>query len=151
MKDSLYKESSYSEIVARINKLDNSSVPLWGKMAVGQMLAHCATVMDTYNGDLPFGKINWIGRLFKKMVYQVVVGDKPYGKSGPTLPQFKITEEKEFHLEKDRLLATLEKFYTTDEQVAAQLDHPLFGTLSRQERGWAMYTHLNHHLEQFGV
>ena len=151
MKENLYDESCYSTILARINNLNASSIPIWGKMSIAQMLAHCATVLDTYNGDLPFGKVNWIARLFKKMVYQVVVGDKPYGKGGPTLPQFKIVEDKEFHHEKERLLTALEKFYTTDEQVAARLKHPLFGKLSRPERGWAMYKHLNHHLEQFGV
>ena len=29
--------------------------------------------------------------------------------------------------------------------------HPIFGTMSKELWGDAMYIHLNHHLEQFGV
>jgi hypothetical protein len=34
------KETTFG-LIDRINKLDPQSRPLWGKMAVGQMLAHC--------------------------------------------------------------------------------------------------------------
>ena len=120
-------------------------------MDVAQMLAHCSEVMDVYNGDKSFGKVSWIAKLFKKMVYDVVAGDKPYGKSGPTLPQFKIMSKKKFEIEKERLVASIQKFYTSDSEQRSSLKHPLFGTLSDEEIGWAMYKHLNHHLVQFGV
>lgn len=40
MKNYFDKEIT-SEIINRINLLNNNSQPLWGKMSVSQMLAHC--------------------------------------------------------------------------------------------------------------
>lgn len=38
---SVFNTTDVNVLINRINKLNQSSTPLWGKMAVGQMLAHC--------------------------------------------------------------------------------------------------------------
>ena len=50
-----------------------------------------------------------------------------------------------------RLLSALNAFVKQDEQTAVQTRHPLFGEKKLQEKGWAMYKHLDHHLPQFGI
>ena len=39
------------EIITRINQLKPDSQPLWGKMSVAQMLAHCNVTYETVYED----------------------------------------------------------------------------------------------------
>ena len=59
--------------------------------------------------------------------------------------------ETHFDKEKERLLKALDLFHSMDKEIAQSLKHPLFGKMTLEEKGWAMYKHLDHHLEQFGV
>ena len=148
---SIFDEETYTECIARIDKLTTDTQPQWGKMNAAQMLAHCCEIQDVANGkDLkgtPF-----LVKLFKNMVRKTVVGEKPYKKNSPTHPQYRMADsQRDFDTEKNRLLTEMDKFYNEDPAVLAQLVHPLFGKMTREEKGWAMYKHLNHHLDQFGV
>ena len=148
---SIFDEETYKESLARINKLTADTQPQWGKMNSAQMLSHCCEIQDVANGkDLkgtPF-----LVKLFKNMVRKSVVGPKPYKKNSPTHPQYKMDGSPcDFDTEKNRLSAAMDKFYNEDPEILAQIIHPLFGKMTREEKGWAMYKHLNHHLDQFGV
>ncbi len=151
MKPNLYSAKVADSIESRINKLDRHADPLWGKMDAAQMLAHCSEVLDVYTGRKPFGKMPRFAWLFKWAVRRVVIGKKPYSKNSPTLPQFKITESKSFDYEKGRLMEAIDYFRAQSKKKSESIKHPLFGRMSMKDRGWAMYKHLNHHLEQFGV
>ena len=148
---SLYNDQIYTEIVERINNLAPEIEPEWGVMDVAQMLAHCSEVLDAYTLRKPLGKISFISRLFKGMIKKVVIGNKPYSKNTPTLPQFKIVDPRSFEYEKGRLQEAISYFREMDKKIAVSYIHPLFGKMTLEERGWAMYKHLNHHLEQFKV
>ena len=146
----LYDPKSLEECIARLETIGPDSLPLWGKMSVAQMMAHCSEVLDVYNGVKPL-KTNIITRLFSVTIKQVVVGPEPYKKNSPTATQFKVTNHKDFKKEKERLLKALDLFHSMDKEIAQSLKHPLFGKMTLEEKGWAMYKHLDHHLEQFGV
>ena len=148
---SLYSPEAYQEVQDRINGLTKESQPRWGKMSVAQMLAHCAEVQDAFNGTKELEKPPLIARLFKGAIRKAVVGDKPYKQGLPTAPQYLQTEQRDFDQEKHHLLSSLEKFVGMSEAEAARLEHPLFGRMNREERGWSMYKHLDHHLTQFGA
>jgi len=148
---SIFDEETYKECLARIDQLTTDTQPQWGKMNAAQMLAHCCEIQDVANGkDLkgtPF-----LVKLFKNMVRKTVVGEKPYKKNSPTHPQYKKDGfQCDFDTEKNRLSATMSKFYNEDPEILAQIIHPLFGKMTRDEKGWAIYKHLDHHLDQFGV
>lgn len=147
---SLHEPATYQECVERINKLTAQTPPLWGKMTVGQMLAHCSEVVEVYNGEKEL-KPNLFGRLLKGMIRKAVVGEKPYSHNSPTAPQFVVKASKEFEPQRSRLLAGLYKFHNEDQAAGAERVHPLFGKMTPQERGWSMYKHTDHHLRQFGV
>ena len=38
---SVFNQADATELINRINTLSNTSKPLWGKMSVSKMLAHC--------------------------------------------------------------------------------------------------------------
>ena len=147
---SLYTPDVYQDCLSRIGRLTPGSKPLWGSMTAAQMLAHCAEIQEVSNGkDLegtPF-----VVKLFKGMIRNMVVGDKPYPKNTKTHPQYRQTSDRDFDIEKARLLEALETFVTSGGSQAGRVKHPLFGEMTAGEKGWAMFKHLDHHLGQFGL
>ncbi len=149
---SLFDQQVHNEVLERINQLRSDSSRQWGKMSVGQMCAHCAAVLDTYSGTTAMPKPNIIVRLMAPMIKKMVIGPKPYPKNTATMPSWKQKEETSLEEGRARLLESLETF--TDPPRKAKIlawKHPLFGQLTQEEHGWAMYKHLDHHLSQFGV
>jgi Protein of unknown function (DUF1569) len=146
----LLAEETYIELTTRLQKLQPDSKALWGKMKVAQMLAH---VSEAYEVPLSENAIPrmFIGRLigwaFKPMMYN----DKPWKQNLPTAPSFIITEEKDFNKELLNQLNKVELFHTSTPENIGRHPHPMFGTFTTEQWGKAMYKHLNHHLEQFGV
>ena len=144
---SLYNPEVYQSTLARIDKLTVESTPQWGKMAPAQMMAHCAEILDVTNGK-PLDNTPFFARLFKGMIRKMVVGEKPYPKNSKPHPQYVQTSTKDFVMEKQRLLKALEQWKGMEGE---QTEHALFGVLTREEKGWSAYKHLDHHLTQFGV
>ena len=64
-------------IIDRIDKLRSDTKPLWGKMSVGQMLAHCNVTYEmVYENKHP--KPNTFKRfLLKLFVKKIVISEKP--------------------------------------------------------------------------
>lgn len=144
---SLYEDNTYQLILARIERLAPQTAPQWGSMSAAQMLAHCAEVMEVANGE-PLEGTPLLVKLFKGMIRSMVVSDKPFPKNTKTHPQYRQTAERDFGAEKQRVLAALTRF---KQEEGLEREHPLFGAMSVEEKGWSMYKHLDHHLNQFGV
>lgn len=147
----IFNENDLNEVLARIDKLQPDTQAQWGKMNVAQMLAHCSVAYDmTFTDKYP--KPGAFKRFLMKMfVKSAVVGPKPYPKNGRTAPQFIIADEREFAVEKKRLVDYLKK---TQELGEAHFDNKAshsFGPLSKEEWNVMFYKHLDHHLQQFGV
>ncbi len=136
------------DCLRRIDALSSDAQPGWGEMSVGQMLSHCAEVQEVANGktleNTPFF-IKLMSGLIKKMV----VSDKPFPRSTKTHPQYLQSSDKDFTAEKGRLVTSLEAFRAAEHEPPTR--HELFGELSREQKGWSSYKHLDHHLTQFGA
>ena len=145
---SLYNPEDYQAFLSRIDQLSADGVAQWGTMHVAQMLSHCAEIQEVSNGKELTGT-PFIARLFKGMIRKMVVGDKPYPKNSKTHPQYIQTEERDFETEKARLLTALAVFLEAENSPGRP--HPLFGTMTHDEKGWSSWKHINHHLAQFGV
>lgn len=145
---SLFEPSSKEEIISRIAKLSGQHVPLWGKMSVSQMLHHCQFPLKLAIKNDPKGsKPNFLARLFfKKMMYN----DRLWRKNLPTVPKFKVVEDKDFNSEKKLLLELIEEFSSKSDKINWN-PHPMFGKFSPEQWGKIQYKHLDHHLRQFGV
>lgn len=133
----------------RTGKLAPDTAPLWGEMTTAQMMAHCAEVLEVAGGKEMRGT-PWFIKLLKPFIRKMVVGPKPYSRSTKTHPQYIQAGDKEFGAEKERLLAAMDAF-TEMCTGRTRIAHPLFGEMTVDEAGWAMYKHLDHHLVQFGV
>ncbi len=157
LKQTIYKMKSVfnkvdsQEIIDRINKLTPSTQAVWGKMNVAQMLAHCNVtyefIYDTKH-EAPKGFTKLMLKLFVK---NIVVNEKPYGKSSRTAPAFIIVDERVFETEKKRLIDHITKTQELGEKYFDGKESISFGPLKMQEWNNMFYKHLNHHLSQFGV
>ena len=135
---------------ARIDKLEPATAPVWGKMTPAQMMAHCSEVLEVAGGKELKGTPLFI-KLIKPMIRKAVLGPNPFPRSTRTHPQYLMAGDMDFAAEKERLLRGLDDFTKKCAGRIEGFHHPVFGTLTVDEAGWAMYKHLDHHLAQFGV
>ena len=99
----IFEKAITDEVIERINQLNPSTKPNWGKMSTDQMLAHCNVTYELDFEDKhpkPKGFKKW---MLKTFVKNIVVSEKPYKRNGRTAPEFLIASEKDFNLEKGRL------------------------------------------------
>jgi len=139
------------EVIDRINLLTPETQPEWGKMNVAQMLAHCNVTYEmVYTDKHP--KATGLKRfILKLLVKNAVVSEKPYPKNSRTAPQFLIADEREFNVEKKRLIDYIHKTQKLGASPFAGKASNSFGALTATEWNNSFYKHLEHHLTQFGV
>lgn len=145
----IFEQDRTDEIINRIQQLRPDSEPLWGKMNVTQMLAHCSSFQDIATGDLTSAR-SWLGMVIGRFVKPLFYNDKPLPQNMSTIPDIMITDERDFELERESLIQKIITFqHNGRDQWTAS--HPFFGKLSSDEWGKGIYKHLDHHLRQFGV
>lgn len=148
---SLFETNTLQEITDRINSLNNSSSPDWGKMNVAQMLKHCQVPFGVINGTVKMEtKVGFFKKLIFSLMKPLMYNDKPWRKNVPTGKEFIINEDVEFDKEKENLLQLVNEFYKRKNQTVWPL-HPVFGKFTKEQYGKMNYKHLDHHLRQFGV
>ncbi len=141
-----------TEVVKRINSLKNGQKPAWGKMTVGQMLAHCSVTYEMiYTNDHP--KPTGLKKFFlKNVIKKFVVSYTPYKPNSKTGDNFLIVDERYFETEKKRLLEFIVKTQKLGERnYFDNKESHSFGELSNREWNNMFYKHIDHHLKQFEV
>jgi Protein of unknown function (DUF1569) len=138
-------------IIDRISKLDAYAKPLWGKMSVDQMLAHCNVTYEMIYETKHIKPNTFKKWMLKAIVKPYVVNDKPYKKNSRTAPEFIISDPKNFELEKERLIDYLKKTQSLGAGYFNNKPSHSFGKLTSEEWNNLFYKHLDHHLTQFGV
>jgi len=149
--ENIFNETITAQVIKRINNLKANTPPQWGKMSVEQMLAHCAVTYDmvyTNKHQKPNAFTRFILKMFVK---NIVVGPKPFSKNGKTSPQFLITNQREFDLEKNKLIEYINKTQKLGAHYFDNKASHAFGKLTKEEWNTMFYKHLDHHLTQFGV
>jgi hypothetical protein len=147
----VFTPDTTTELTQRINKLTPETKPLWGKMSVSQMLAHCNVAYEmVYDDKHPKpGAIKKF--ILKTFVKNVVVNEKPYKQGSPTSPEFRVADDKNFEAEKNRLIGYIHKTEKLGEAHFEGRESHSFGSLKSKEWNNMFYKHLHHHLSQFGV
>jgi hypothetical protein len=146
----LYERETVDEVVARINALQPAAQRQWGKMDVGQMLAHCSAAMEMASGKINPPRM-LIGRLLGRFVKPVYTNEKPFGQGNPTEKTLAVSDSRDFSQEQMRLKDCVREFHQGGEAKCTRHPHPFFGNLTPQEWSRGMYKHLDHHLRQFGA
>lgn len=145
----LFDKTTQDQMFARVNKLTPSSQRKWGKMSVSQMLKHMSVAFAVPTGKikLPKDKLYYLSaNPFARWLLVKAITKWP--KNMVTADSFIVKDDPAFEPTKKELLGNMDAFLH-----AQSLDgqHPVFGVMDKELWGQAMYIHLNHHLEQFGV
>lgn len=150
--EDMFDSQGKERMLTRIDTLTPDSKAHWGKMSVGQMLAHCNVAYEIAHEPgkhAPLGAMGkFLARVFAK---NLVVGNKPYPKSSPTAPMFIMNNTKDFEAEKPRLIAYINKTFEQGATHYEGLENMTFGKLSSKQWNTLFSKHLDHHLRQFGV
>lgn len=147
----IFDKKDTNEFIERINQLTPDSQSLWGKMTAGQMLAHC-NVMFEMVYDTIHSKPNAFMRfILKAFIKKKVVNESPYPRNIKTAPQFIITGNRDFDLEKSRLVSYINKTQELGEKEFDGKESLSFGKLTSKEWSNMFAKHLDHHFSQFGV
>ena len=146
----IFIEEDKDEIVRRLDELHPNSKPMWGKMNVPQMLAHCLVPTKISAGEIE-SKQTLLGKLFGKTAKKQLLSGPIMKKGLPTAPGFVIKHTPDFYESQQALKEAIQRLYETDKTVLMQRKHPFFGKMSLQEWGVLNYMHYDHHLRQFGV
>lgn len=147
----IFDAATRDQLIQRIGLLNKTSVPLWGKMTVIQMLRH-----NTYWNKWVLGtdehtyKQDFIGKVFGKIALKKMIKDEQvFDKNLPTSKPFKIKDsDGDIESEKTdwiRLTREFENFNNPD------FIHDFFGKMTKEEIGILAYKHSDHHLRQFNV
>ncbi|MBD2757828.1 DUF1569 domain-containing protein [Spirosoma validum] len=138
-------------VIRRINQLKPTTAANWGKMDVAQMLAHCNVTYELIYED-KHPKPNFLMKLFlKAFVKKTVTNAVPYKRNTQTAPAFRVTNPRNFTLERNRLINHISKTQQLGENHFDGREAPAFGVLTKDEWNNMFYKHLDHHLTQFGV
>lgn len=148
----IFDKQVSEEIISRINRLTPTTSPQWGKMNVGQMLAHCnVTYRYTFEPE-QFKRPNAFKKfLLRTFIKKIVTSEKPYQRNGRTAPEFIMTESKNFEAEKNKLIENIRKAQQLGEGFFEGKENFSFGAMTAKEWNTMFYKHLNHHLTQFAV
>jgi hypothetical protein len=147
----LFEPARVADVKARIAMLRPDSPRQWGKMTIGQMLAHCSIGFETANGTTRPPRA-LMGRLLGPMVKRMAVRDDGVmQKNSPTAKVFLITGERDFTVERDRLVSHLDEFAAAGPASCTDHPHAFFGKMTPDEWAILMYKHVDHHLRQFGA
>ena len=146
---SVFNESDYRDLVARIEKLPAGAPRQWGKMDVAQMLAHCSETVKVVVGDTVMKRL-FIGRIIGPFVKKGYLSPTPFKPGSPTAPSFVVTTPREFEKEKAKLLGLLKRMYEGGEANVTKHPHAFFGKMTPKQWGETQWKHFDHHLRQFG-
>lgn len=150
MKNIFNKEEG-NEILERIEKLTPESKVLWGTMNVAQMLAHSAHAAKLPTGEIAPKRVGFPISILGRILKSKILTAPEFRKNSPTAPEIKITDQRDFHKEKENFKAAVKKLVDNGEAVAKATHHPFFGKMTSIEWGRINYLHADHHLKQFGV
>ncbi|KQX00939.1 DUF1569 domain-containing protein [Flavobacterium sp. Root420] len=147
----IFRTEDCNELADRINKLTSESRALWGKMTVAQMLAHCNVAYEMVYDDIHPKPNVFMKFILKALVKNKVVNEIPYHRNNQTAPQFIINDNRDFEIEKARLITYLHKTQNLGEKEFEGKESHSFGRLTVKEWNNMFSKHLEHHLSQFGV
>lgn len=145
--ETIFNKATRDQLIGRINLLDENSKAQWGKMNIYQMLKHCTVYEEMMLGKNVYQRV-FLGRLFGKMALKEFTQDEtPIKMNVPTLTQLKIKEiSGDVIAERKKWIALLGEHANFSN---TEIVHSFFGNLTKEQVGYLVYKHTDHHLRQF--
>ena len=153
MKKNILDPKTRAVTLERIAQFKAGSPALWGKMNADQCMCHLADQLRMAFGQIKTAGVpSFMGRfVMKRLVLWGMPAPKGKVPTAPEIDQLTAgTQPTTFEQDREMLLELLEAFFRKDESFEFQ-PHPFFGPLTKNQWGKLVWTHLDHHLRQFGV
>jgi hypothetical protein len=143
----VFDKATKEELIGRINSLNETCVPQWGKMNVSQMLRHCRLWEEMIAGKIECKRV-FLGRLIGKMALKANLKDeRPMQKNAPSSPELIVRESPgDMAAERAKWIALMEENAHYSNPFFM---HPFFGQMTKEQLGYLAYKHTDHHLRQF--
>ena len=143
----VYDATARRKLHARIDALTPGSRPRWGRMTVGQMVAHCDLHLRHSLGEhlTPVNKPIRHFPLNLLIIYLL-----PTPKGVPTMDELRDPVPGVFEEDVERLKDSLEKLGAVPPRTRMPV-HAAFGAIGHHAHGTLAHKHIDHHLKQFGV
>lgn len=143
----IFDKATRNELISRINMLNENSTAQWGKMNIYQMLKHCILWEEMILGKLMCKRI-FLGRLLGKMALKnSLKDDSPMMRNAVTSPELRVKEsDGDIAFERTKWIVLIQEHehFSNPDFV-----HPFFGKMTKEEIGYHVYKHTDHHLRQF--
>lgn len=144
----LHDPAVKSAIKRRIDTLEPTTRPQWGRMTADQMLWHVNCSLETALGRLEVEPQKL--PLPKPVIKWLILKSPMRHKNAPTAREYRARQQYDFTAERSRLHRLI------DELTALSLDgewrdNPFMGKMSGRDVSAHQFKHLDHHLSQFGV
>lgn len=144
----IFDKETRDEFITRINSLTNKNTAQWGKMNVYQMTKHCSSREEMIQENHQF-KRAFVGRIFGRIALKSVLkNDAPLIKNSPTIPELVMSGNGDIAAEKEKWKSRINNY--TNYPHSFYL-HPFFGKMTKEQIGFFVYKHGDHHLRQFGA
>lgn len=144
----IFDKETRDEFITRINSLTNKGAAQWGKMNVYQMIKHCSSREEMIQENHQF-KRAFVGRIFGRIALRSVLkNDAPLRKNSPTIPELVMSGNGDIAAEKEKWKSRINNY--TNYPHSFYL-HPFFGKMTKEQIGFFVYKHGDHHLRQFGA
>jgi hypothetical protein len=143
----VFDKATRVELIGRINSLNETCVPQWGKMNVSQMLRHCRLWEEMIAGKVECKRV-FLGRLIGKMALKAFLKDERLmQKNAPSSPELIVRESPgDMAAERTKWIALMEE---NAHYSSPFFMHPFFGQMTKEQLGYLAYKHTDHHLRQF--
>jgi Protein of unknown function (DUF1569) len=147
----IFTASVSDKVISRINNLSNTTPAQWGKMNATQMLAHCNVTFEFAYEEKHKKPNFFMAFILKNLVKKGLVNEVPNKKNASTAPEFIIGNDRNFDVEKNRLIEYINRTVKLGEKHFDGRVSMIFGEMTSTEWNNLFYKHIDHHLTQFGV
>src|SRR5437868_14388452 len=130
----IFDSFTYNDLLHRVDSIQSSSQRQWGKMSAAQMLEHTSRTLEMATGHRQMNQA-FIGKLIGWIFRKDFVGEKPFGKNGPTGPDFIVKDEPDLERTREKLKTLIREFHDAGEKGCDGRVHGFFGRLSGTEWG----------------
>lgn len=146
----VFDESFREELIFRIGQLSAGDRALWGKMDVRQMVRHLVLSQEWILQGRRLRRV-LVGRLFGRMILKKMLKEELLRRNSPSLAELIVSDANIDLSREKQVLAGLVQGFGAYAYPAGGFVHPFFGKMTREQMGYFVYKHLDHHLRQFGI
>jgi len=144
----IFDQATRDELINRIGSLTDASAAQWGKMNVGQMIRHCILFEEMILGKTVY-KRSFVGFLFGQAALKSLLkDDRPLTRNTPT---FIFPDKVNMGKVPDECSKWIALVNEYSEFSNLNFVHPFFGKMNKEQVGYMVYKHTDHHLRQFNA